>query len=219
MINRINSWNLYLITDEVISNGKSHEDIAREAIRGGAEVIQLRDKTSTSRRLFDTALAIRKLTDDAGVAFIVNDRLDIALAVFADGLHVGQSDLPASVARRILGEDKILGVSAASLDEAIQAENDGADYLGVGPVFEARKTKHDALEPQGLELLTQIRKHCKLPITAIGGINFENAADVVNAGADNLAIISCIVASNNIAEASAEMISLIRKQKNKWEDK
>jgi len=125
----IKNWYLYVITDEQLSKGRSHVEIARAAIAGGADVIQLRDKTASSRKLYEDALAIRKITRDAHVIFIVNDRLDIALAVEADGVHVGQKDVPASVARQLIGENKILGVSAETVEEAIQAEKDGADAI------------------------------------------------------------------------------------------
>ena len=185
-------WRLCVITDESASRGRSHIEIAAAAIRGGADVIQLRDKTASGGTLYRIALALRSLTREAKVPLIVNDRLDIALAADADGVHLGQKDLPASVARRILGPGRILGVSAETLAEALLAEKDGADYLGVGPVFEARKTKADAGEPLGLERIALVRKHCRLPIVAIGGIDAQNARRVREAGADSAAVISAI---------------------------
>lgn len=202
-------WYLYLITDENISRGRSHIDIARAAIDGGADVIQLRDKTSSSRKMYEDAIAIRSLTKAAGVIFIVNDRLDIALASDADGLHVGQNDLPPGVARKLLPADKILGVSAESVTEAQQAEQDGADYLGVGPIFDARSTKPDASEPGGFTLLSGIRNQTSLPIIAIGGINSNNAREVINAGAHGIAVISAIVAADNIQKATQELKELV----------
>lgn len=202
-------WRLYVITDEQLSRGRTHAEIARAAVQGGADVIQLRDKTVSSKTLFETALAIRQLTKDAGVAFIVNDRLDIALAVDADGLHIGQQDLPAPAARKLLGPDKILGVSATNPAEAIRAETQGADYIGVGPIFEARTTKADAGEPRGLRLLQKIRRKCSVPITAIGGIKHDNAARAILAGADNLAVISAIVSADDIAAACRDMLKVI----------
>jgi thiamine-phosphate pyrophosphorylase len=165
----------------------------------------LRDKEASSARLYQEALQLRKLTRDAQVPFIVNDRLDIALAVDADGVHVGQSDLPASVVRRIIGPGKILGVSVATVEEALQAEKDGADYLGVGPVFEARGTKPDTCEPMGLECIARIRRHCRLPIVAIGGIDAENARKVREAGADAAAVISAIVSADDISQATRRL--------------
>lgn len=198
-------WRLYVITDERLGRGRSHLRIAEEAIRGGADVLQLRDKEASANRLYDLALALRKLTREANVSFIVNDRVDVALAADADGVHVGREDLPASVVRRILGPGKIVGVSAETAEEAAAAERDGADYLGVGPIFEARATKEDAGEPVGLGRIAQIRSRCKLPIVAIGGINAENARRVREAGADAAAVISAIAAAEDIAQAAREL--------------
>ena len=195
-------WRLYVITDGRSGLGRSHLRIAEAAIRGGADVVQLRDKDASGGRLYEVALRLRKLTRGAGVPFIVNDRLDVALAADADGVHVGRHDLPASAARKILGPGRILGVSAETVEEAVAAEKDGADYLGVGPVFEARGTKADAGEPLGLELIANIRRHCRIPIVAIGGINAENARKVREAGADAAAVISAIAGAEDMEEAA-----------------
>ena len=198
-------WRLHVLTDPKASRGRSHLQVAEAAIAGGADVLQLRDKEASSGQLYQEALQLRKLTSDAKVPFIVNDRLDIALAVDADGLHVGQTDLPASVVRRILGPGKILGVSVDTVEEAILAEKDGADYIGVGPVFEARGTKPDTCEPLGVDCIARIRRHCRLPIVAIGGINAENARKVREAGADGAAVISAIVSADDIAQAARRL--------------
>jgi len=205
----IHSWNLYVITDEMLSRGRPPQEIARQAIGGGAEVIQFRDKIASGRKLYETGLELKQLTREKKVSFIVNDRIDLALILDADGVHVGQSDIPASAARQLLGPDKILGISAASVTEARQAEADGADYLGVGPIFEARETKADAGNPQGLELLVQIRQKCSLPLIAIGGIDHQNVASVIQAGADGAAIVSAIVAADDIVQASSQIKSII----------
>ena len=191
-----------MITDERLSRGRSHLQIAEAAIRGGADVVQLREKTASSRRLYDIALQLRRLTRETEVPFVVNDRLDVALAADADGVHIGREDLPASVVRRILGPGKILGVSAESVEEAVAAEMDGADYLGVGPVFEARGTKADAGEPLGLDLIARIRRDCRLPIVAIGGINAENARLVRDAGANAAAVVSAVASADDVAQAA-----------------
>ena len=198
-------WRLYVITDEKVSRGRSHLQVAEAAILGGADVLQLRDKEASSGLLYRVALQLRKLTRDAKIPFIVNDRLDIALAADADGVHVGQADLPASVVREIMGPGKILGVSVDTVEEAILAEKDGADYLGVGPVFEARGTKPDAGEPLGIDCIARIRRHCRLPIVAIGGIDAENARKVREAGADAAAVISAIVGADDIAQAARRL--------------
>ena len=198
-------WRLYVITDEKVSRGRSHLQVAEAAIAGGADVLQLRDKEASGARLFRIAQQLRKLTRDAKVPFIVNDRLDIALAAGADGVHVGQDDLPASVVRGILGPGKILGVSVDTVEEAVLAGEAGADYLGVGPVFEARGTKADAGRPVGVGRIARIRRHSSLPIVAIGGIDAENARKVLEAGADAAAVISAIVSANDIAEAARRL--------------
>lgn len=202
-------WRLYVITDERVSRGRSHLQVAEAAILGGADVLQLRDKESSSGRLFQVAMQLRRLTREAKVPLIVNDRLDIALAADADGVHVGQADLPASVARGIMGPGRILGVSAETVAEAMAAQEDGADYLGVGPIFEARGTKPDAGLPLGLELIAEIRRHCRLPIVAIGGINAENARKVRDAGADAAAVISAVASADDIAQAARRLKRLL----------
>jgi len=202
-------WRLYVITDEKASRGRSHLQVAEAAILGGADVLQLRDKEASGGRLYRVAMQLRKLTRDANVSFIVNDRLDIALAADADGVHVGQADLPASVAREIMGPGKILGVSVETVEEAVLAEKDGADYLGVGPVFEARGTKPDAGEPLGVDRIARIRCNCRLPIVAIGGIDAENARKVREAGADAAAVISAIAGADDIAHAARRLKHLL----------
>lgn len=198
-------WRLYVITDERLGRGRSHLQVAEAAIRGGADVVQLRDKNASSRRLYDIGLQLRRITREANVHFVVNDRLDVALAVDADGVHIGREDLPASVARRIVGPGKILGVSAETVEEAVAAEKEGADYLGVGPVFEARGTKADAGAPLGLDLIARIRRDCRLPIVAIGGINAGNARSVRDAGADAAAVISAVVSADDVAQAARSL--------------
>jgi len=198
-------WRLYVITDGKAGRDRSHLQVAEAAILGGADVLQLRDKEASSGQLYRVALQLRKLTRDAKVPFIVNDRLDIALAADADGVHVGQADLPASMVREIMGPGKILGVSVDTVEEAILAEKDGADYLGVGPVFEARGTKADAGVPLGVDRIAQIRRHCRLPIVAIGGIDAGNARKVREAGADAAAVISAIVGADDIAQAARRL--------------
>jgi thiamine-phosphate pyrophosphorylase len=202
-------WLLTVVTDAPLSRGRSHADIAREAIAGGADAIQLRDKEASGRALFEAACAIRRIAREAGVPFIVNDRVDVAIAADADGVHVGQEDLPAAAARAILGSGKILGVSAATVEEAIRAERDGADYIGFGPVFEARGTKPDAPAPLGLDLLPEIRARCKIPVIAIGGVGAGNAARVIEAGAHGVAVISAVVSAADVRAATASLREIL----------
>jgi thiamine-phosphate diphosphorylase len=196
--NIIKSWRLYIITDESLSKGRTHQEIALAAIKAGASVIQLRDKNAAGGRLYQVATDIRKITRELNVSFIINDRIDIALAVDADGVHVGQEDLPAQETRELIGPERILGISAGNLKEAIEAQKQGADYLGVGPVFEARTTKADAGAPRGVDLIKQVSHHCRIPIIAIGGINLANIDKVIEAGATGAAVISAIVGTGDI---------------------
>jgi thiamine-phosphate pyrophosphorylase len=198
-----------VVTDEPLAGGRSHEEQARAALAGGAGLIQLRDKTASSRRLYEAACAIRELTREAGALLIVNDRLDIALAADADGLHVGPDDLPVAVTRRLLRPGMLLGASAGTVAEAIAAERDGADYLGVGPVYEARGSKADAGPPVGPERVAQIRAAVRLPIVGIGGIKADNLGPVIDAGADGVAVITGVVAAPNIEQAAARFVDAI----------
>jgi thiamine-phosphate pyrophosphorylase len=202
-------WRLYVITDEQLGGGRSHEDQARAALAGGAGVIQLRDKHASSRRLYDAAVAIRAMTRAAGALLIINDRLDIALAADADGVHAGPDDLPVAEARRLL-PGKIVGASAGTVEEAIAAERDGADYLGVGAVYEARGSKADAGAPVGPERVAAVRAAVRLPIVGIGGIKAANAAAVIRAGADGVAVITGVVAAPDITAAARDMLAIVQ---------
>jgi thiamine-phosphate pyrophosphorylase len=196
------AWRLMVLTDRAPPRDRDATEVVRAAIAGGADAIQFRAKAGPDRRLFEEAFAVRELCRAAGVAFVVNDRIDLALAVDADGAHVGQEDLPAAVARRLLGPHRLLGVSAATPAQARQAEADGADYLGVGPVFEARSTKPDAGPPIGLAGLAAVCRASRLPALAIGGISPANARDAIAAGAAGVAAISAVVAAADIAAAA-----------------
>jgi thiamine-phosphate diphosphorylase len=200
---------LYVITRENPAKGRTHLDVARAALEAGASVIQLRDKTASSRRLLETAEAIRLLARQAGALFIINDRLDIALTSQADGVHLGDEDLPIEKARRLAGKKLIIGASAGTPQEAIQAEQAGADYLGVGCIFPT-SSKEDAGPPVGVERIRQIKSVTTLPIIAIGGINAENARFAIEAGADGVAVISYISEAEDMAKAARNLIRLIK---------
>ena len=193
-------WALYVVTDEQLSLGRSHLDIARAAIEGGADVIQLRDKGRTVRELLEIARKIRLITAPAGARFIINDRLDLALLA-ADGVHLGQSDLPICAARRIAPIPFIIGASVGSVEEALRAEDEGADYVAVSPVF-TTGSKGDAGPGHGLQVVREVRLAVKIPVVAIGGINLANAAEVVEAGADGCAVISSVVSAPRIVPAA-----------------
>jgi thiamine-phosphate pyrophosphorylase len=186
----------YFITDAGLSRNGSLADV-RQAVAAGVTVVQYRCKGADTRALYREALALKKICQGRAL-FIVNDRLDIALAAGADGVHVGQDDLPCVVARRWLGRRKIIGVTVHTMAEARQAEADGADYLGVSPIF-STATKKDAGAPAGIALLKKIRKVTRLPLAAIGGITLENAAAVIAAGADAVCAISAVVTKKDVA--------------------
>jgi thiamine-phosphate pyrophosphorylase len=197
-------YSLYLVTDRGLSRGRPTAEIVRAAVAGGVTCVQLREKRCSTREFIAEALALRSFLKSHGVPLVINDRVDIALAVGADGVHLGQSDMPLSMARSILGESKIIGISAESLRDATTAENAGADYLGLSPIF-ATPTKTDAAAPLGLEGLRAIRREVKLPLVAIGGLNAGNAAAVIAGGADGLAVVSAIVAAADPEFAAREL--------------
>jgi len=195
---------IYVITDKDLCPGRSHLDIALAAVEAGACCVQLRDKSLCGRELVETARSIRCAVMSGRVKFIVNDRMDVALAVGADGVHLGQDDIPVSSARAVMGEDAIIGVSVASVEEAVRGENDGASYVAVGSVF-ATATKTDAGVPVGLEMITAVKQAVGVPVVAIGGINIENVALVAQAGADAAAVVSAMVCAPDMREAVVEL--------------
>lgn len=197
-------YTLYLVTDAGLSLGRPHVQVVEDAVRGGVTVVQYREKSAGTRQMIEEARELRQLCKAAGVPFIVNDRIDIALAVDADGVHVGQDDMPASLARRLIGKGRILGVSAGSLEEARKAEADGADYIGASPIF-ATPTKTDAPAPLGVEGLRQLARVVSIPVVAIGGINAGNARSMMTAGAAGVAVVSAIVAAQNVEAAAKEI--------------
>ena len=198
---------LYAILDTSLSKGRSPTTILREFLKGGAKLVQLRAKELSSGEFFALAKEARQLTRDAGSLFIVNDRADIALASHADGVHLGEEDLPLAVARKLIGKEKIIGISTHDLAQAREAEKAGADYIGFGPIF-GSTTKETGYSPRGLEMLRQIRKEVKLPIVAIGGINESNVAEVWKAGANAAAIISDLMGAEEITGKVRRILAL-----------
>lgn len=188
---------LYAIVDP-LETGRDPTALAEALVEGGATLLQLRLKAAPTRTLLDAATVIRRLTRAHGVRFLVNDRPDIARAVAADGVHLGQDDLPVAAARRILGLGPLIGVSTHDPDEARAAAADGADYIGVGPIY-ATTTKTGALAPRGLDLLGRIRSVVSLPIVAIGGITLATGPTVRAAGADTVAMIGDLVRAPDVA--------------------
>ena len=201
------SYPLCVITDEKLS-GLRHREVAEQALQGGTPMIQLRDKGGNLRYLYQEASAIRELCQRQGAVFIVNDRVDLAVSVEADGVHLGQDDLPPRLARPLLTRGMLLGISTHSVEEAEEAEAAGADYIGFGPVF-ATGTKHQPRSVVGLDGIRRVRAAVRVPILAIGGITLERAPEVIAAGADGVAVISAIVGSREIAAACRHFLSRI----------
>jgi len=201
-------YSIYLVTDRDLMSTETLEEAVEQAIVGGCTLVQLREKDCSAHDFYNTAVKIKEITDKYNVPLLINDRLDIALAVDAAGVHVGQSDLPVSVVRKIIGEDKIIGISAGTLEEALKGQRDGADYLGVGAMY-ATGTKKDA-NPTSMEELKKIRENVSLPIVVIGGINKERIKDFEGIGIDGLAIVSAIIAQKDIVEATRELKTIFK---------
>lgn len=194
---------LYVCTDRRLMSSASVEESVEAAIRGGATMIQLRDKEVTGREFYETAMRLKRVTAYYHVPLIINDRVDIAMAVDAEGVHLGQKDMPAAAARKLLGADKIIGVSAAKVEEARLALEEGADYLGVGAMY-GTFTKTDT-RPVTMEKLAQIRQAVEIPIVAIGGIGKGNAMNFFGMGINGIAVVSAVVAQPDIEAAAAEL--------------
>lgn len=199
-------YTLYLVTDRQLMSCDSLTEAVEQAILGGCTMIQLREKELSSLEFYNQAVAVKQVTDKYHIPLIINDRIDIAMAVQATGVHIGQHDLPAATVRKVIGENMLLGVSASSIAEAIQAQQDGADYLGVGAMFPTG-TKTDA-DSVSMEELQKIRTAVSLPIVVIGGINKGNAGRFKPMGIDGLAVVSAIIAQSDIKAAAAELKDL-----------
>lgn len=196
-------WQTYLVTQQTLSANRSTVEIVENAIDGGVDVIQLREKEMSARDRYEVGQQLRELTTEAGVELIVNDRIDLARAIDADGVHLGQSDLPISVAREQLGDDAIIGASVSTVSEARLAAITGADYVGVGAIYgtTSKPEAPTADEGLGLDALADIVQTVKIPVVAIGGITPENAAEPIAAGASSVAAISAITAAEDPAAA------------------
>lgn len=201
-------YTLYLCTDRDIMTTDTIEESVELAIKGGVSVVQLREKKCTSREFYKLARVVKEVTDAYEVPLLINDRVDIAMAVGADGVHLGQKDIPVRVARNLLGADKIVGATANTVEKAIEAWKFGADYLGVGDVF-GTSTKSDA-RPVTWEELKKIKQAVPIPIVAIGGIKKENIHKLRDTGVDGAAVISAIVGQEDITAAAEELIAGFR---------
>lgn len=202
-------YSLYVILDRQAAGARSLVELARQLLSGGATVIQLRDKVADGRTLYQEVLALKPLCQQAQVPLIVNDRLDVALAVEADGVHLGQDDLPPEVARRLLGPGALVGVSVDTVAQAQAAQAAGASYLGVGDLFGTR-SKPDAGAPIGLERLREIAAQVNVPIVGVGGVTLENATSVIAAGASGVAVISAVLGAADAELAARELATTVR---------
>ena len=196
---------LYLVTDKSDDVEKFLNTI-EEAIKGGVTVVQIREKTAETLDFYNLALKVKEITSKYNVPLIINDRVDVALAVDADGVHVGQSDMPCDVTRRLIGDEKILGVSAATVDEAQKAEKDGADYIGTGAVFPTA-TKDDAPSVTKQDL-KDVVDSIDIPVVAIGGINLENASQLKDTGIAGLSVVSAIMGAEDPKKASQDLLNI-----------
>jgi thiamine-phosphate pyrophosphorylase len=199
---------LYLVTDQPSLKGRTLIDVVQAAVQGGVTSVQLREKHANSRDFYAQAVALMNLLRPLNVPLIINDRLDIALACGAPGLHLGQSDLPVDVARKLLPPEVFIGWSVETMEEVARSATLPVDYLGVSPVF-ATPTKTDTATPWGLEGLQRIRALTQLPLVAIGGIHLHNATQVIQAGADSLAVVSAICSADDPRAASQQLRKLI----------
>lgn len=198
------------ITDSKLSKKSIFSDV-KNVINAGCKAIQYREKIKNNEKMIKEAKKIKSICRDKAI-FIVNDKIEVALAVDADGLHIGKDDISYGTARKLMGEDKLIGLTVHNVNEAIEAEKLGANYIGIAPIFKT-KTKKDAIEPIGIKEITIVRNNINLPIIALGGIKKENIRDVIKAGADSIAAISAILNSDNVFYETKEFLKLIKESK------
>jgi len=202
------NYSLYLVTDSALAKGRPLPDVVRAAVDGGVTCVQVREKGFTSRAYVERLLSVRPLLRERGIPLFVNDRVDVALAVEADGIHLGQTDLPLSMARGVAAGRLLIGVSCESVQDGVDAERGGADYVSVSPVF-ATPTKTDTASALGLDGVRAVRRAVRVPVVAIGGINATNAADVIRAGADGICVVSAIVSALDPRAAAASLRGIV----------
>lgn len=195
---------LYLVTDRARARDRPLDDVVNEAVAGGVTCVQIREKHSSTREFLHQAERVMTVLDGTGVPLLINDRVDVALAVEADGVHLGQQDMPYAAARALLGPDAIIGVSVESIADVVQANGWDVDYLGVSPIFET-PTKRDTRGSWGLDGLARVRALTHHPLVAIGGINWRNVADTVRSGADGIAVVSAISAAADPRRAAEDL--------------
>ncbi len=201
-------YSLYLVTDRPLSRWRSTREIVEAAVAGGVSCVQLREKQCGTREFIEQARSIRSLLREKNIPLIINDRVDVALAAGADGVHLGQQDMPIDLARKISSGSLLIGISAESIDDAVRAEQEGADYIGISPVF-STPTKTDTGPALGLTGVRAIRELVKIPLVGIGGINYHNAISVIAAGADGIAVVSAIVSAADPAAAAQQLRDMV----------
>ena len=200
---------LYVVTDRELAKGRTEEEVVSLAIAGGATAIQFRAKNWEAGPMVEVGLRLRRITADKGVLYIVNDRADVAMAVEADGVHLGQDDFPVPLARKLLGPDKIIGLTVHDARQAAEAEDLGADYLGTSAVFPTDTKKYVTVEPLGPAGLERIVRATRLPVVAIGGISRSNAAEVMATGIVGIAVVSAVVTADDIEGAARELRGIV----------
>jgi thiamine-phosphate pyrophosphorylase len=202
---------LHVLTDTELQSRFTHVELAKMAIKGGADTIQFRQKTGATREIIEICRDMKRLCEDADVTFIVNDRVDVAIASEADGVHLGQGDFPIPLARKLLGENCIIGGSAVTLEEAQECFSQRADYIGFGPVYPTT-SKDDAGPVTGIALLEEVVKAVPVPIIAIGGVTVENTPEVIRAGAQGIAVISAVCCQENPEQATRELFQALQSE-------
>ena len=201
------NYSLYLVTDRKLLGDRDLCKTIEDAIKGGVTLVQLREKNTTTNGFINIATNVKKITNKYNIPLIINDRIDVALAIDADGVHVGPDDMSINMARKLLGQDKIIGASTNCVKEALEAESQGADYLGVGAMFPT-KTKNNT-EDVSIDELRNIKKLVNIPIVAIGGVNEKNASSVIAAGIDGIAVVSAILGKEDVFQASKGLRNLV----------
>ena len=197
---------LYAITESSISKGRSNDGVIREAIKGGAEIIQLREKEWNKDKVKEEAIKLLKICKENNVLFIVNDYVDVAMEIGADGVHLGQSDMPISEARRICRDKLIIGLSTHSVEQAVDADQEDVDYITIGPIFKTRAKDYTV----GVEIIKPELDNVQKPVIAIGGINKDNIGSVLEQGVKSVAVISAVVSADNVKEAAEELVKKIK---------
>lgn len=199
---------LYLVTDRSFLHGRNLIDVVMQAVAGGVTMVQLREKDIDTRTFIELGLELKQKLQQVNIPLIINDRVDVAMAIDADGVHIGQSDMQYSLARRLLGSNKIIGLSVENIDEVIVANSLNVDYIGISPVF-TTQTKTDTAQPFGLSGLREAVRLSIHPTVAIGGINLQTKNDVLDCGADGIAVVSAIMAAENPKQAAKDLINLL----------